>query len=124
MLSARKGTKKHSIREEDIPFNNKYFNWRKLKTDIIIRDNFTCQMCRTYFSYNLLALTAHHIISREDNGSDDPKNLITLCGRCHDIAEFEKLDYKQIKNYNKKHNINLKKKFPPKSAYLWEKLKY
>ena len=123
MLSANKGNKKNLIKNEDIPYNDKYFDWRVLKADIIIRDNYTCQMCVTYFGHNLLALTAHHIVSREDNGSDEPRNLITLCGRCHDIAEFNKLNHRQIKSYHKKTDIS-KRKFPPKSAYLWEELKY
>lgn len=100
-------------------------NWRRRKADIIIEDNFTCQMCKTYFGHNLLALTTHHIISRKDKGSNEPRNLITLCGRCHDIAEFNEFNYKQILNYYKKVNRKkFKRKFPPKSSYLWEELKY
>lgn len=123
MLNAHKGTIKHLIKNKDIPYNDKYFDWRKLKSNIIIRDNFTCQMCKTYFGHNLLALTAHHIVSRKNNGSDEPRNLITLCGRCHDIAEFNNFNYKQILNYHKKVNNKFKQKFPPKSTYLWEELK-
>lgn len=82
-------------------YNDKSYNWILLRTDIIIRDNFTCQMCKQHFRYNLSALTVHHIIPRKDNGSDDPRNLITLCKHCHDIAELNSLSYRQIIDYRK-----------------------
>jgi len=102
--------------------NNKYLDWRMLKADVITRDNFTCQMCNTYFGHNLLALTVHHIKPRRSGGNDGLKNLISLCGRCHDIAEFNEFNYNQIISYHKTVNKSFKKKFPPKSTYLWEEL--
>ena len=84
-----------------IDCNEKFYDWVLLRADIIIRDNFTCKMCKRHFKYNLSVLTAHHIISRKNNGSDDPKNLMTLCKHCHDIAELYELDYKQIIDYYK-----------------------
>lgn len=118
MLSARKGTRKN------LPYNkNKNLDWRMLKADVITRDNYTCQMCKTYFGHNLLALTIHHIKPRKRGGSNSQKNLISLCGRCHDIAEFNEFNYNQIIHYHKKVNKSFKKVFPPKSAYLWEELK-
>ena len=99
----------------------KHLDWRVLEADIIIRDNYTCQMCKTYFSsYNLLALTAHHIVSRKNGGNDDPRNLITLCDHCHDIAEDKELSFKQIKEYYKKFINIIKIKRPPRIAYLWK----
>ena len=80
-------------------------------------------MCRTHFGVNLLALTVHHIKPRKEGGSDSQKNLISLCGRCHDITEFNNFNYKQIIHYHKTVNKLFKKIFPPKSAYLWEELK-
>ena len=84
-----------------IDCNDKFYYWILLRADIIIRDNFTCKMCKRHFEYNLSILTVHHIISRKNNGSDDPKNLMTLCKHCHDIAELYELDYKQIIDYYK-----------------------
>jgi 5-methylcytosine-specific restriction endonuclease McrA len=101
----------------------KYLDWNLLEADIIIRDNYTCQMCKRYFSLNILTLTAHHIQSRKNGGNNDPKNLIALCDHCHDIAEEKKLSFKQIKQYYKKFMNITKIKRPPKIAYLWKKLK-
>lgn len=79
-------------------------------------------MCKSYFSFNLLALSAHHIVSRKNGGSNDSKNLITLCKHCHDIAENKELSFKQIKQYYRKFINIIKIKRPPKIAYLWKKL--
>ena len=78
-------------------------------------------MCKTYFGNSLICyLSAHHIIPRHKGGSNDERNLITLCKHCHDIAEEKELSFRQIKNYYKKF-INIAKiKRPPKIAYLWK----
>jgi 5-methylcytosine-specific restriction endonuclease McrA len=54
----------------------KYLNWTRLEADIIIRDNYTCQMCKTYFGVTLSELSAHHIIPRDKGGIDDEKTLL------------------------------------------------
>jgi 5-methylcytosine-specific restriction endonuclease McrA len=96
-------------------------DWNLIRADIIIRDDYTCQMCKSYFgSYNLLALSVHHIMPRDKGGSNDERNLITLCQHCHDIAEEKELSYKEIKNYYKKFMDVIKIKRPPKIAYLWK----
>ena len=86
-------------------YNNKNIDWRVLKAEVITRDNYNCQMCKTYFGHNLLALTVHHIKPRKRGGGNSQKN------------------YNQIINYHKKVNKSFKKVFPPKIAYLWEELK-
>ena len=50
-----------------------------LQRDAIVRrDGFACRACgrRT-------AGQVHHLLARGLGGSDDPHNLVTLCGRCH-----------------------------------------
>lgn len=53
--------------------------FENVKSYIRHRDNYTCQSCK---SQNII-LEVHHIIPRENGGSDRPDNLITLCTRCH-----------------------------------------
>lgn len=50
----------------------------KIRKEIFARDHFKCRECG--FKNHL---QVHHIIPRSKGGSDDPKNLITLCNRCH-----------------------------------------
>jgi len=38
-------------------------------------------------------LTVHHIKSREDGGTDDPRNLLIVCYECHDHIEDKSIDY-------------------------------
>lgn len=54
----------------------------RVKILVMRRDNFQCCDCHTEED-----LTVHHIISREDGGTDDPENLRTLCDPCHCIYE-------------------------------------
>jgi 5-methylcytosine-specific restriction endonuclease McrA len=65
--------------------------WREAAKKILEYDNFTCQICgyKADFSPNRknsrYKLKVHHIVS--DSADDDltPKNLVTLCTRCHNL---------------------------------------
>jgi HNH endonuclease len=48
---------------------------------ILRRDDFTCQSCGCRFSS--ADLEVHHVLPREQLGSDSIRNLITLCKNCH-----------------------------------------
>lgn len=59
---------------------------------IVWRDNCTCQDCGAFLAYQNdhgiyipLGINAevHHILPVSMGGTDDPKNLITLCHNCH-----------------------------------------
>jgi len=52
----------------------------KTREYVLMRDNHRCQTpgCRS-----ALHLEAHHLKHRKDGGSNDPSNLVTLCGGCH-----------------------------------------
>jgi len=62
-------------------------------TQILYRDNFTCQKCGTFHAYKNKYgvylptsdghLDVHHIIYACNGGGDEPSNLITLCDNCH-----------------------------------------
>ena len=58
---------------------------KKQRLAILERDNYTCKGCghKGPNGYRLDCVQVHHIVSRADNGSNDPSNLITLCVRCH-----------------------------------------
>ena len=57
-------------------FNYEYSSRREAA---LVRDNYTCQCC----GKKHVRLEVHHIIFRCMGGSDDERNLITLCEKCH-----------------------------------------
>ena len=57
-------------------FNYEYASRREA---VLHRDNYTCQCC----GKKHVRLEVHHIIFRCMGGTDDEKNLITLCEKCH-----------------------------------------
>ena len=57
-------------------FNYGYASRREA---VLHRDNYTCQCCGKKHT----RLEVHHITYRSKGGTDDEKNLITLCEKCH-----------------------------------------
>lgn len=57
-------------------FNYEYASRREA---VLYRDNYTCQCCGKKYT----RLEVHHIIFKSLGGSDDERNLITLCEKCH-----------------------------------------
>lgn len=57
-------------------FNYEYSSRREA---VLNRDNYTCQCC----GKKHVRLEVHHIIFRSMGGTDDERNLITLCEKCH-----------------------------------------
>lgn len=57
-------------------FNYEYSSRREA---VLHRDNYTCQCC----GKKHVRLEVHHIIFRSMGGTDDERNLITLCEKCH-----------------------------------------
>ena len=57
-------------------FNYEYSSRREA---VLHRDSYTCQCC----GKKHVRLEVHHIIFRSLGGTDDEKNLITLCEKCH-----------------------------------------
>lgn len=53
--------------------------WRKLKDEILARDNYICQCCGRVGG----RLELDHIINTAVGGTDDPTNLQILCHDCH-----------------------------------------
>lgn len=64
-----------------------YVNLR-LRTEVLERDNYTCQMCgysagQKYADGESVRLEADHIIPLADEGQTTVENLQTLCSRCN-----------------------------------------
>jgi len=55
-------------------------DWDDIRAEVLDRDNHRCKKCGME---NLLHI--HHIIPLSESGTNDPENLITLCGHCHQI---------------------------------------
>lgn len=57
--------------------------WRKLAASIAKRDRYLCVLC---LARGLVApyASVDHKVSKADGGDDDPSNLQSLCGPCHD----------------------------------------
>lgn len=60
-------------------FNYGYSSRREA---VLHRDSYTCQCC----GKKHVRLEVHHIIFRSMGGTDDEKNLITLCEKCHKLV--------------------------------------
>ena len=58
--------------------------WRKTAKAIRERDGNKCRCCGAE-----KRLPVHHIKSKIRGGTDDPKNLITLCNKCHRSLELK-----------------------------------
>ena len=56
--------------------------WEKLREHVFQRDNFTCQKCSRRLPAN--ELRCHHIVRKEEGGTDSAKNLTTRCYKCHE----------------------------------------
>ena len=54
---------------------------------VLHRDKYACQCC----GKKRTKLEVHHIVFRSQGGTDDEKNLITLCKECHDAIHSGKL---------------------------------
>jgi 5-methylcytosine-specific restriction endonuclease McrA len=70
--------------------------WLSVRGRCFLRDDNMCQMCRKKSN-----LTAHHLKPREEGGKSQLRNLITLCEKCHNIAEMECLNRTQIIKFYK-----------------------
>jgi hypothetical protein len=70
-------------------------NWKSQRRLALIRDSYTCQHCKKKPKLSKY-LHVHHITPRyQFNGdwqaANDLLNLITLCHKCHRLAEFGKV---------------------------------
>ena len=64
--------------------NGEQAGFWNLREYILHRDNHTCQYCKVKNKYSILEV--HHIGFWDNDKSDRPGNLITLCTKCHTPA--------------------------------------
>lgn len=57
----------------------------KTRKVVLDRDDNSCRKCGRRASIHV-----HHIVARQDGGSDDPDNLAVLCSACH--AEWHAIE--------------------------------
>ncbi len=58
--------------------------WARIRGMVLERDSYTCLSCGTDLSSRPEWMReVHHILPRTMGGTDDPRNLRTLCNACH-----------------------------------------
>ena len=57
-------------------------DWEFVRLERLVLDRNQCQRCKSP-----RFVTVHHIVPRDQGGSDAIENLITLCRECHDEVE-------------------------------------
>lgn len=57
--------------------------WQALRKEILLRDGYECQHCHCFVGHRRWDAHVHHVVSKAKGGTDDPSNLIVLCGPCH-----------------------------------------
>ncbi len=57
------------------------YGFENTKAMVLNRDNYKCQYCKG--KHKDSKLEVHHIVYRSQDGSDEERNLITLCHTCH-----------------------------------------
>lgn len=89
-------TKQNSFRSTEV--------WKRKSLEIRERDKYLCQICirklyGTTQQYNNREIEVHHIvpIAEDWDGRLDNDNLISLCGRHHEMAEAGKISQAELK---------------------------
>lgn len=84
-------SKKDFNRMRDVEIAREFRNttkWKKIRSEIVWRDNNTCQVCRK-LPKRKTPINVHHIIKITEDYSRayDKTNLICLCATCHTNIE-------------------------------------
>lgn len=75
------------------------YGFANTRAYVLDRDNYTCQYCKGKSKDSKLEV--HHIIFRSQGGSEESKNLITLCKTCHGKLHNGKVNLKPIPKFEK-----------------------
>lgn len=65
------------------------YGFSNTREAVLVRDNYTCQICGKSIKDGVV-LHTHHIIPQSEGGSDKPSNLLTVCHKCHTSKEHKK----------------------------------
>jgi len=85
-----------SIKIEDYQNGNQK-DFYNVKAYVLYRDNYLCQKCKTKKG----KLYVHHIIFRNNGGTDIPDNLVVLCSDCHKKLHNKEFEIKGVINKTK-----------------------
>lgn len=90
-------TNRHRSKAGDIRKRN---IWKLKSIEIRQRDKYLCRYCLTQGKLTAHDLSVHHIvpINEDDALSFENSNLITLCNKCHDLAEHGLIDRELLKD--------------------------
>lgn len=85
-------------------YNDKFYHskaWQAIRHEALMRDQYTCVICRSHGVYTF-ASTVHHIMPLRADMSLKTclDNLITVCAHCHNQLHTEKR-----KNLSEKKNL-------------------
>lgn len=87
------------------------YGFANTKAYVLNRDKYTCQHCKGKTKDSRLEV--HHIIFKNNGGSDEHENLITLCKTCHDHVHSGNIKLKggkvkgQLNHVTQMNNIRL-----------------
>lgn len=89
----------HALRNPEV-LRNKWlyqrgfnYGYANTKAYVLARDAHTCQQCQGKSRDRRLEV--HHIVFRSERGSDEERNLLTLCKSCHDGLHAGNVPLKQ-----------------------------
>jgi 5-methylcytosine-specific restriction endonuclease McrA len=71
------------------------YGYTNTKAYVLTRDGHICQHCKGKSKDSKLEV--HHIVFRENGGSDEEVNLIALCKTCHNKLHKGEIVLKEIK---------------------------
>ncbi len=71
------------------------YGFANTRAMVLDRDQHTCQLCGG--KHKDSRLEVHHIIFRENGGSDEHTNLVTLCHTCHCALHHGQISEKKLK---------------------------
>jgi len=84
----QKYRKKHKSYENPI--------YREMKAIVKFRDNHSCGIC----NQQKLNIEIHHINKKKEDNS--PKNLLSICDKCHQILHDKKMKFNFTKKMEEK----------------------
>lgn len=90
----------HALKNPDVLHNKLLYQqginygYANTKAYVLTRDSYVCQHCKGKSKDSKLEV--HHIVFRENGGSDEEVNLITLCKTCHDKLHKGEIVLKKI----------------------------
>lgn len=71
--------------------------WIKVRDYVFERDKYTCRFCHKKCKPG--EIDCHHIVPHRLTKNDDPSNLISLCKRCHTLADYNFRKYEKADPY-------------------------